>query len=529
MPDSDLIEIKISKVIHAQRWRVIRLITRVQEFPTYMPNVKEASIIQKSRNKMITKWKVRVDEVPISWTEEDLLALRQDTIYFKAIEGDLEEFRGEWRFADHPEGTEVSINVYLKVGIPGIQDFADVYIQKLLTKNFEAILDALERRLISIRYASFKRGDIEKVAGFGIIGHLYNFNHLVQCFKMLNPNFKMPSREFLGHLFNITPSFKFYDILDFKSKTGDSVNGCLILATFIPDMIEKDMWTIFAKVVRACKIAEKYGVGIVTLGGFTSIVAERIGQEIANEVDVAVTTGNTFTAAMTIDGVVQASELLNRDIGSLKATIVGGTGDIGSGCARVIVDKVRQLTITGRTKENLRCLRAELAKRHGASIIATTDNEGAVKDADIVISAASATSSILKIEWFKPGAIICDVGYPKNISYTPTARKDILIFSGGLAKSPTPIPFPIDVGLPSPDTLYGCFSESIILSLEKRYENFSFGRGNITPEKIEEIRQLGKKHGFEVADFYWGDKLIDATVIEKVKQKIHENKTDRIS
>ncbi len=63
--------------------------------------------------------------------------------------------------------------------------------------------------------------------------------------------------------------------------------------------------------------------------------------------------------------------------------------------------------------------------------------------------------------------------------------------------------------------------------MEKRYENFSFGRGNITPEKIEEIRQLGKKHGFEVADFYWGDKLIDAPIIENIKRIIHENKTDR--
>jgi hypothetical protein len=62
--------------------------------------------------------------------------------------------------------------------------------------------------------------------------------------------------------------------------------------------------------------------------------------------------------------------------------------------------------------------------------------------------------------------------------------------------------------------------------LEKRYENFSFGRGNITPEKIEEIRTLGQKHGFEVADFYWGDRLIDTPIIERVKQTIHENKTD---
>lgn len=518
MPDSGLIEIKVTRVIPAQKWRVVRLITKVWEFPKYMPNVKEASVIQKARRRMKTKWRVQVDNVPISWIEEDTLAFEQDAIYFKAVEGDLAEFSGEWNFRNHPQGTEVTVKAYLKVGIPAIKDFADAYMSKLLTRNFEAILGALEHRLISMRYAGYKRGDVEQIAGFGIIGHLYDFNHLERCLRMLKPDFKMPSQEFLGQLFNLTPSFKLYDILDFKSKTNQSVNGCFIVATFIPEMIERDVWTIFAKVVRACKIAEKAGVGIVTLGGFTSIVGERIGQQISHEVDVAVTTGNTFTAAMAIDGVIKAAGLLNLEAAGLKAAIIGGTGDIGSACARVLTDKVGQLTITGRTKSNLHRLNRELTKRRKAKIIATTDNEAAVREADIIISAASATVPIINIGWFKPGAIICDVGYPKNISYSPVIRDDILVFSGGLAKSPSPISLPIDMGLPAADTVYGCFSEAIILALEKRYENFSFGRGNITADKIDEIRALGRKHGFEVSDFYWGHRLIDDSVISRVKE-----------
>jgi len=58
----------------------------------------------------------------------------------------------------------------------------------------------------------------------------------------------------------------------------------------------------------------------------------------------------------------------------------------------------------------------------------------------------------------------------------------------------------------------------MILALEKRYESFSFGRGNITPEKMEEIKNLAKKHGFELADFYCGDKLIDQNRIEEIKR-----------
>jgi predicted amino acid dehydrogenase/ribosome-associated toxin RatA of RatAB toxin-antitoxin module len=521
MQDKTLIEIKLNRVISAEKWRVIRLLTRIQDFPDYIPCIKEARIIQRKRNVIQSRWRVQVNGVPISWTETDTLDFYHHTISFEAIEGDLAEFRGVWTLNDHPAGTAVEVKVYMRVGIPAISDFADHYVEKMLTRNFETILDSLERRLISIRYHNQEQGLSEKIAGFGIIGHLYNFYHLERSLKMLNPEFKLPSREFLDKIYHITPSFKLCDILNFKSRTGQPVNGCLVVATFIPDMIDRDVWVVFSKVVKACKLAEKNGVGIVTLGGFTSIVAERVGQEIASEVDVPVTTGNTFTAAMAIDGVQKAAAALGMDIAQAKVAVVGGTGDIGSACCRAFADRAKHVAATGRTKENLKKLHAELVKRHKAKITATMDNAEAVRDADIVIAAASASASILNIDWFKPGAIICDVGYPKNVSYMPTNREDILIFSGGLATCPTPLQLPIDVGLPSPNTIYGCFAEAIILALERRYERFSFGRGNITTEKIEEIRSLGKKHGFQPADFYWGNKAVDIPMLDKIRGFAH--------
>jgi len=509
--------ISVSRIIHAEKSRIMRLLTKPWEFPGYVPTVKEVNVIGRAHNTVRTRWRVQVDHVPITWIEEEMLSLRHNVIQFKAIEGDLRNFKGQWTFSDHPQGTAVKVDVHLEVDIPAIGDFASSYIEKIVFGNFEAILNAVEQRLISLRYEKYRQGDKEQIAGFGIIGHLYNYYHLERCLKMLKPDFKMPSREFISQLFGVTPSFKLYDIKGFQSKTSQSVDGCFIVATFIPDLIEQDIWSIFSKVVRGCKIAEKHGVGVVALGGFTSIVAERIGEAISNQVDVPVTTGNTFTAAMVIEGVRKAARAVGLELSSSKAAIVGGTGDIGSGCARVLAGEVKQLTITGRTKSNLRRLRLELAKKRKARIVATVDNKVAVKDADIVIATASVTSSILNVDYFKPGAIICDVGYPKNISYTQTSRRDIFVFSGGLATTPTPIAFPIDLGLPSPDTIYGCFAEAIILSLEKRYEGFSFGRGNIMPEKIEEIRALGEKHGFRPSPFYWGGRLIDEEALDEIK------------
>ena len=518
MEQHELIYIGISRIIPAPRWRVIRLMTKVWEFAAHVPTIEKVEVIEKARNVMKTRWRILVDNLPINWIEEDTLSLSENVIHFKAVEGDLKEFKGTWNFQDHPEGTQVMLNVYLSVGIPILKDFVEPHVKALVSKNFESILESLENRLVSTRYASFKNGNINKIAGFGLLGHFYNFNHLVRGLKMLNPEYKLPSREFLGKLFSATPAFKMYEMDEFKSKTGDTTHGCIILCTFIPDMITNDVESIYSKVVYACKLAEKTGVGIVTLGGFTSMAGEKLGHQIENDVDIPVTTGNSYTTALAIDGVERAVQLLERDWRDLKATVIGGTGDIGSGCARILAEKVKQVTITGRTKSNLRSLRAKLRKIQKARIEATTDNVKAVKDADIVIATANVSASILTVENFKPGAIVCDLAYPKNISYTATTRNDILVFSGGLASVPTPINTGIIMGLPSSNVCYGCSCEAIILSLERRFENYSFGQGNIIPEKVDEIRKLGIKHGFQLAPFFWADKIMEKDNIEQIKK-----------
>ena len=104
--------------------------------------------------------------------------------------------------------------------------------------------------------------------------------------------------------------------------------------------------------------------------------------------------------------------------------------------------------------------------------------------------------------------MVCDIGYPKNISYAETDRQDIFVFSGGICSLPSEFDFGFDVGLPSTKTLYGCYAEAIILDLEEQYVNYSEGRGNITEEKVNEITAMGEKHGFGLAPFFWGHRML---------------------
>lgn len=519
MPDNENIRIDIIRIVPAQKWKVIRLITRVREFPSFVPTVKEATVVSRKGHTIVTRWHIKVDNVSVRWTEEDTLIASRDTVAFKAVEGDLQDFSGEWKFLDHPQGCEIRLTVLVRLNIPVIKDFASDYVRRIVTKNFESILQSAEERLVSVKYQRHKKGE-SGLAGFGIIGHFYNFNHLESYVRQTrqDPGAQLPSREFVTQLFHLAPSFKAYDIVNFRSKTGQTTSGCFILATFFPDMIEKDMWGVFSKVVKACRIAEKHGMGVVGLGGFTAIAGERIEHAVGEELDIPVTTGRAYTAAIVLDAVSKAADAIGLDISTATASVVGGAGAIGSACSRVLCEKVKQLTISGRTKQKLEKLTAELKKKRETRVSWTTDNREAVAEADIVIATSSAPSAILDISWFKPGAIVCDVGYPKNVSYLSAKRDDILLFDGGLASSPSPLELPINVGLTSPDLIYGCFAESIILDLEKRYESFSGEGKPILPEHIEEMRSLGEKHGFMPVPFSWQGKIISGADMELIKK-----------
>ncbi|MBI1976008.1 MAG: NAD(P)-binding domain-containing protein [Candidatus Omnitrophica bacterium] len=513
---SPLIEIKISRVIPARRWKVLRMLMRLSDFPQYMPNVKECQLVGKTKEGVKTRWRVEVEGLPIQWTEEDIFVINHSTILFRLIEGDLKELGGRWVLKDHPEGTEVELELSLRIGVPEVEKLIGEAFREKITRNFISMLECIENRLLTRPYEELKKGSPARVGGFVILGHPYNVNHLVRYLKLLDPHFKIPSQDFLAKIYDLVPPYKMYDVQSFKSATGKETHGWFLICPFVPDMLNVDLQKIYSKVVMACKVAQRFGAGIVGLGGFTSIVGERLGKELSEEIKVPVTTGNTYTAALAIEGLEKAAELMGQDLSLSNLTIIGGTGNIGFACARIFASRVKSLTLTGRHEEKLAKAAQMLKDEEKVVAATTTDNKQAIKGADLVIACASVSASIVDINDFKPGTIICDVAYPKNISYSAVSRKDIFIFSGGLAEPPTPLDMGFDTGLPSPKTLYGCFAESIILALEEKYESYSKGLGLITKEKIVEIRQLAQRHGFKLAPFYWGNRPVDPSEIESI-------------
>lgn len=523
--EGEVIQLRIQRFIPAKPWRVLRMISKVKDFPSFMANVRKVELIKKEDHSAITHWHVEIEGLPIQWKEHDIFEYPNSTIRFKLIEGDLEQFEGQWVVEPHGEGSEVKVEVTARLGIPIVERVVAGILQEKLTKNFQMMLEAMENRFITDRYRNIGARISDKPNGFVVMGHPYNFNHLISYFKFFKPNLdlKYVNKEFLSKLFEITPSYHSYDIADFRSSTGKSTHGYFVLCPIIPDMIDTGPERVFQKVVEGCQIGEKLGAGIVTLGGFTSIAGERFQDKLRKSIKIPLTTGNSVTAAMALKGVKKAALLMEVEMKKATATIIGGTGDIGSACGRVLAKEVKELIITGRNKDSLKQAKERLRKEGRAKIEVSTDNNTAVKKADIVIAAASSSQSLVDIKNFKAGSVICDVGYPKNTSYMTAYRDDIFAFSGGLCELPSPFDLGFDIGMPSTNVLYGCFAEAIILSLEDRYENFSEGRGKITVEQMELIKSLGEKHGFRLAPFYWGNRLMTEEDIVSIRNNVRGN------
>ncbi len=363
----------------------------------------------------------------------------------------------------------------------------------------------------------------QKSMDFAFIGHPFDMDHLYRYLKAYKPDLKKPGRELLLKLFEWTPPFKDRDIT-ITTENGKTITGSLIICPLLPEMVQNTGHRDFRnlcieKVIAALKLAAQQGACIAGLGGFTSIADGDQGRLVAQKVpELAVTSGNTLTAMSAVDSVIEAAGLLGVDLAGATVAVVGATGDIGTACCRYLVGRVKRLVLCSRLALNQHKIAGELQKAGHARIQVENDNARAVSDADLVIAAASSVAPIFHQEEFKPGAIVCDVGYPNNIFMdTDVEKLNIFLFSGGLMKAPSPVHLPYDMGLPEPGMLYGCWSEAIALGMAGKYESFSSGRGNIQPGKMETIWEIAKQQGFERAPFFYNTKLWQQRDIERVR------------
>ena len=348
---------------------------------------------------------------------------------------------------------------------------------------------------------------------FAFIIHPLDISDFSRKFGLVG---KLPSR-LQENLFKLVPPIKVSKITGVYSehaRTEGWFVACPLTARLMVDLPEE---YVLKKIIKAGRLAQKLGAKIVGLGAFTSVVADA-GVTIAKNLDIAVTTGNSYTVATALDGAKEAARLMGHDLKKSHAVVVGATGSIGRVCARMLAKDVRSLTLVARDKSRLDELARRITYDTGVAARITSDIKQALKSAQIVITVTSAVDTIIGPEDLRPGTVVCDVSRPRNVSkQVAEQRKDVLVIEGGVVEVPGKVNFNFNFGFP-PGMSYACMAETMMLSMEGRYENFTLGR-DLTLQQVEEISALAKKHNFKLAGFRSFERAVSAKEIEQIRER----------
>lgn len=301
-----------------------------------------------------------------------------------------------------------------------------------------------------------------------------------------------------------------------RSITGAETEGWFVGCPLTTrQLAEGDPQRAVAKVIESARVAEELGAQIVGLGAFTAIVGDG-GREVAQAVDIAVTTGNSYTVATAVEGTLQAADLMEIDRAQATAAVLGATGSIGRICAHLLADEVARIILVGRNRERLAEVAAELAEREVKTEISLSPEES-LPQADMVVAVTSAVDAVIEPEMLRTGSVVCDVARPRDVSVRVAhERDDVLVIEGGAVAVPGEVEFNFNFGFP-PRTAYACMAETMILALEDRPESFSLGP-RLELERVREIAALARKHGFHLAGFRSFERAVDAETIETIKR-----------
>ncbi len=332
---------------------------------------------------------------------------------------------------------------------------------------------------------------------FGLIGHSTSFESARQLAEQLGfPEYAQGDLEMwcsappqLVERFSVT------------SATGRTIEGAYIDSVFVPEMLTR-FKTARRKVLNAMELAQKSGIDISALGGFTSIIFENFNllkeQHIRNTTLEweRFTTGNTHTAWVICQQVENEAPRLGIDLRRATVAVVGATGDIGSAVCRWLSQRtgVAELLLVARQPQPLLDLQAELG---GGRILSL---EEALPEADIVVWVASLPQGLtIDAANLKRPCLMIDGGYPKNLD-TKAAGEGIHVLKGGIVEFHTDIDWQTvaqaaDMARPLRQ-MFACFAEAMLLDFENEHTNFSWGRNNIQLDRMDWIGAASRRHGF---------------------------------
>ncbi len=296
---------------------------------------------------------------------------------------------------------------------------------------------------------------------------------------------------------------------------GRHVKGWFVACPLTPKrMMNLPPKVVYKKIIQTGRLAEKLGAKILGLGAFTSVVGDG-GLTIAKNLNIPVTTGDSYTVAVAVKAIQEAAVIMDIPMDKATVAVVGATGSIGSLCAELLAKQAGQMLLIGRRQGKLNEVAARV-RAVGCNQVSITADINRLTNAHLIITVTSAVDTIIHPHHLRRGAVVCDVSRPRDVSRrVAEERPDVLVIEGGMVQVPGPVDFGFDFGFP-PVMAYACMAETISLALEQRYESFTLGK-DIKLSQVRTIDKISTRHGFKFGGFRSFERAITEMDINNIK------------
>ena len=299
--------------------------------------------------------------------------------------------------------------------------------------------------------------------------------------------------------------------------TGQEVEGILITLGATPrELIRREPSFTYRRLIIASRMAQRRGAKIMGLGAFTTVVGDA-GISVARRSEIAITTGNSLTAAATLETAKQAVLKMGGQVDRGRAVIIGATGSIGTVCSRLLAQACHDVVLVAPRLEKLMALKRTIeAETPDARVTIDTNSGPHLSGADLVVTMTTAMGQkVVDVLRLKPGCVVCDVARPPDVKEEDARlRPDVLVVESGGVLLPGKPDFGFDIGL-TPGVAYACLAETALLAMEGRFECFTLGR-NVEVERVKEIYRLYQKHGLQLEGLRsFGRPVSDEEIVRK--------------
>jgi len=333
------------------------------------------------------------------------------------------------------------------------------------------------------------------------------------------------------------------------SKTGQTAYGeFIIVPRTAEELTRMPYHDAMSEVRMAAQTAKERGAKIIGLGAYTSVVT-RGGLYLKDTGLPALTTGNSYTAVAARQSIKAALEMTGRDLSTSCTAVVGATGSIGRAVSILLSQEVGRLVLIGNparpaeSKRRLTQVSADILRSLGKlssqgkrfpkgtlagelqDLLADGRHDGggedwaglaaemeqylcvvhdacdvhpSLREADVVVTATNVVGDLVPPEHIRKGAVVCDISRPPNVSRAVRMKRpDVVVIDGGVVSLPgaSKLNFNLDI-----DTglAYACMAETMILALERRFEDTSLGI-DLDMGDVMEMGWLAERHGFRPA------------------------------